>query len=143
MLRAEAIVWDLDGTLVDSAPDLASALNGVLDMRGFAGHSLATVRTMIGNGVPKLVERGFNAVGIPPDPAQLEVLVSLFVKEYTACATENTRPYPHVVETLERLRAMNLPMGVCTNKPEDFARQILVDLGLSAYFKSVVGGGRV
>ena len=140
MLQPEAIVWDLDGTLVDSAPDLASALNRVLYIRGFTGHSLATVRSMIGNGVPKLVERGFSAVGMRLEPAQLEVLVSLFVKEYKACATENTRPYPHVVETLERFRAMNFPMGVCTNKPEVFARQILEELGLSTYFKSVVGG---
>jgi len=140
VLRPEAIIWDLDGTLVDSAPDLASALNTVLDMRGFASLPITTVRKMIGNGVPKLVERGFNALGIRLEPEQLEILVSLFVKEYRACATENTRPYPLVVETLERIRAMNLPMGVCTNKPEALSRQILEDLGLAGYFKSVVGG---
>jgi len=72
MLRTESIVWDLDGTLVDSAPDLASALNTVLDMRGFANHSLETVRTMIGNGVPKLIERGFNAIGMRLDANQLQ-----------------------------------------------------------------------
>jgi len=140
VLQPEAIVWDLDGTLVDSAPDLASALNSVLNMRGFASLSLTAVRTMIGNGVPKLVERGFNALGMRLEPAQLEALVSLFVREYRACATESTRPYPHVIEILERFRAMHLPMGVCTNKPEALSRQILQDLGLSAYFKSVVGG---
>ena len=86
MLKVEAVVWDLDGTLVDSAPDLATALNSVLDKRGFAGHSLATVRGMIGNGVPKLVERGFNAIGIRLEPAQLDALVALFIKEYVACA---------------------------------------------------------
>ena len=140
MLKAEAIVWDLDGTLVDSAPDLTLALNTVLDKRGFAGLSLATVRTMIGNGVPKLVERGFNAIGMRPEPEQLDVLVSMFVEEYRACATENTRPYPHIVQTLETIREMKIPMGVCTNKPEDFTRQILEALGLSGYFSSVVGG---
>ena len=140
MLRAEAIVWDLDGTLVDSAPDLASALNTVLDKRGFAPHSLATVRTMIGNGVPKLVERGFNAIGIRPEPAQLDELVTIFVKEYSACATRQTRPYPQVVGTLQQFQAMNLPMGVCTNKPEALSRQILEDLDLSQFFSSVVGG---
>jgi len=139
-LRPEAIVWDLDGTLVDSAPDLAAALNTVLDVRGFAGHSLATVRTMIGNGVPTLVERGFNAVGIRLEPLQLEELVCLFVKEYVACATVQTRPYPGIVETLETIRDLNIPMGVCTNKPEALSRQILEGLGMSAYFSSVVGG---
>jgi len=135
-----AIIWDLDGTLVDSAPDLASALNAVLDKRGFFTHSVDVVRTMIGNGVPKLVERGFNAVGMRLEPAQLDELVAMFAKEYKICATERTRPYPHIVETLEKIRGMNIPMGVCTNKPEAFSRQILDGLGLAEYFSSVVGG---
>ena len=135
-----AIVWDLDGTLVDSAPDLASALNTVLDKRGFFTLSVNEVRKMIGNGVPKLVERGFNAVGVRPDPAQMDELIAMFVKEYKACATDNTRPYPGVVETLQQIHSMNTPMGVCTNKPEAFTRQILEGLGLSGYFSSVIGG---
>ena len=139
-VQPTAIVWDLDGTLVDSAPDLATALNTVLDMRGFFNLSLDEVRTMIGNGVPKLVERGFNAVGVRPDPVQLDDLITLFVREYRKCATDNTRPYPGIVETLEELHGMNIPMGVCTNKPEVFTRQILEGLGLSGYFSSVVGG---
>ncbi len=140
MSLPEAIVWDLDGTLVDSAPDLTTALNNVLDRRGFAGHPVARVRTMIGNGVPKLVERGFNAVGMRLDVPQLEQLVAMFVDEYRACATDRTRPYPHVVETLKQLRAMNIPMGVCTNKPWAFTTQILETLELAGFFSSVVGG---
>ena len=138
--KPSAIVWDLDGTLVDSAPDLASALNTVLDMRGFFTLSITEVRAMIGNGVPKLVERGFNAVGVRPDPAQLDELVAMFVKEYKTCATDNTRPYPGIVEALQKIQNMNIPMGVCTNKPEAFTLQILQGLGLSGYFSSVVGG---
>jgi phosphoglycolate phosphatase len=138
--QPHAIVWDLDGTLVDSAPDLASALNTVLDMRGFFTLSINEVRAMIGNGVPKLVERGFNAVGVRPDQAQLDELIAMFVKEYKACATDNTRPYPGVVEALQAIHAMNVPMGVCTNKPEAFTRQILEGLGLAKYFSNVVGG---
>jgi phosphoglycolate phosphatase len=135
-----AIVWDLDGTLVDSAPDLASALNTVLDKRGFFSHSIDVVRTMIGNGVPKLVERGFNAVGMRLEPAQLDELVAMFVKEYRACAIDQTRPYPGIVEALQKIQAMNIPMGVCTNKPEGLTTQILEGLGLATYFSSVVGG---
>ena len=138
--RPSSIVWDLDGTLVDSAPDLASALNTILDKRGFFTLSINEVRAMIGNGVPKLVERGFNAVGVRPDPAQLDELVAMFVGEYKACATDKTRPYPGVVEALQEIHNMNIPMGVCTNKPEDFTRQILEGLGLSGYFSSVIGG---
>lgn len=135
-----AIIWDLDGTLVDSAPDLATALNAVLDKRGFFTLTTEEVRTMIGNGVPKLVERGFNAVGMRPDEKQLDGLVAMFVKEYRACATDQTRPYPGMVEVLEEIRGMNIPMGICTNKPEGFTRQILEGLGLARFFSSVVGG---
>ena len=138
--KPNAIVWDLDGTLVDSAPDLATALNTVLDMRGFFTLSLGEVRKMIGNGVPKLVERGFNAVGVRPDAAQLDELVALFVPQYKACATDNTLPYPGVIEALQEIHSMNIPMGVCTNKPEAFTRQILEGLGLAGFFSSVVGG---
>jgi phosphoglycolate phosphatase len=139
-VQPQALVWDLDGTLVDSAPDLATALNAVLDMRGFFTLPLDQVRTMIGNGVPKLVERGFNAVGIRPDEAQLDHLVEMFKLEYATCATDNTRPYPGIVEVLQEIHGMNIPMGVCTNKPEAFTRQILEGLGLAGYFSSVVGG---
>jgi len=95
---------------------------------------------MIGNGVPKLVQRGFNAVGVRPEPTQLDALVAIFVQEYRACATDNTRPYPGIVEALQEIHGMNIPMGVCTNKPEGFTWQILEGLGLSGFFSSVIGG---
>lgn len=140
MSKIKAIIWDLDGTLVDSAPDLATALNTVLHKRGFFSHSIKTVRGMIGAGVPKLVERGFNAVGVHLDDNQLDELVRLFKEEYKACATDQTRPYPGVVEALEVVQNMNIPMGICTNKPEAFTRQIMEGLGLAGFFSYVVGG---
>lgn len=140
MSLPDAIVWDLDGTLVDTAPDLATALNSVLDMRGFMPHPVEAVRDMIGNGLGVLVERGFNAVGMRLDGEQLERLVLLVKQEYNTCLTERSQPYPGVVKTLEQCRALEIPMGVCTNKPEAPARAILEGLGLSDYFKSVIGG---
>jgi phosphoglycolate phosphatase len=74
------------------------------------------------------------------DSGQLEHLLKMFVKEYEACATERTRPYPKTIETLNLLSKLNIPMGVCTNKPEALSRQILEGLGLSGYFASVIGG---
>jgi phosphoglycolate phosphatase len=136
----KAIVWDLDGTLVDSGADLASALNSVLKHHGFAGHPVETVRSMIGNGVPKLLERGFRRAGIPMEPAQLDAVLPVFMATYTACATRCTRPYPNVVEVLDHFHNEGIPMGLCTNKPETISRKILTDLGLAVYFDSVVGG---
>jgi phosphoglycolate phosphatase len=140
MLRTEAIVWDLDGTLVDTAPDLVTALNTILDKSGIAGLSLNTVREMVGEGAQKLIERGFKAGGVPVDADQLGKLTALFIEVYTECATDNSRPFPQIVDTLKQLHELNIPMGVCTNKPEALSRQILDGLDLSRYFSSVVGG---
>jgi phosphoglycolate phosphatase len=140
MLRTEAIVWDLDGTLVDTAPDLVTALNTILDKSGIAGLSLNTVRAMVGEGAQKLIERGFKAGGVPVDADQLGKLTALFIEVYTECATDNSRPFPQIVDTLKQLHELNIPMGVCTNKPEALSRQILDGLDLSRYFSSVVGG---
>ncbi len=140
MSLPDAIVWDLDGTLVDSAPDLATALNSVLDMRGFMPHPVEAVRAMIGNGIPVMVKRGFNAVGARPDAEQLERLILLVKQEYSTCLTQRSRPYPGIVKALEQCRALDIPMGVCTNKPETHASAILDGLGLIDYFASVIGG---
>lgn len=140
MLRPEAIVWDLDGTLVDTAPDLVTALNTVLDKNGVPGLSLHTVRAMIGEGALKLIERGFHESGRRLDASQSEKLFPLFIEIYTDCSTDRSRPFPQIVDTLKQLHEMNIPMGVCTNKPEMLSRQILAGLDLSKYFKSVIGG---
>jgi phosphoglycolate phosphatase len=91
-----AIVWDLDGTLVESAPDLATALNALLNEHDQLGHPIARVRPMIGGGVTKLIERGFRAAGAPLDQAACEALTPRFMEIYTACATQHTHLVPHV-----------------------------------------------
>ncbi|RLA27524.1 MAG: phosphoglycolate phosphatase, partial [Gammaproteobacteria bacterium] len=82
-----AIIWDLDGTLIDSAPDLADALNALLHEHGEATLGENQVRTMIGNGVAKLIERGFAAVGEQLQSAQLQKRITRFLQLYTAAAT--------------------------------------------------------
>jgi len=135
-----AIVWDLDGTLVESAPDLATALNTLLNEQGQQGHTVARVRPMIGRGVAKLVERGFRAAGSPLDPAGVEALLPRFMELYTACATDSTYLVPNAREVLEYYYLAGVRQGLCTNKPISVTRQILGALDIKGYFSSIIGG---
>ena len=135
-----AIVWDLDGTLIDSAPDLGTALNALLREHGQAEQGSREVRSMIGDGAARLVERGFAASGHIVRDAQLSRLVQRFMTIYAECATDETRPYPGALEALQQIRDAGIRQGICTNKPEAITRQILLDLSLAEYFDAVVGG---
>ena len=142
-MRCRCVVFDLDGTLVDTAPDLAHALNQLMIEHGHQPFELPSVIEMIGQGIPKIVERGLVARGIDIDALGAEGLggaVLRYKEIYAGCLLERTRPYPDIVETLERLKARGLSLSVCTNKLETFAVEILDGLDLSRYFDVVVGG---
>ena len=104
--------------------------------------SLQQVISFIGNGLPKLVERALDATG-GSDPTLHRTGLEQFRRFYSAAPADLTRPYPGAMEMLERLRAAETPLGVCTNKPQDFTETILDQMGLSAFFGSVVGGDRL
>lgn len=135
-----AVVWDLDGTLVESAPDLASALNAILADRGLPTHDVDAVRLMIGAGVPKLIERGFRAAGAALGEPELQAIVPRFMEIYSAGATRNTHLIDHAADTLELMRRAGVRQGLCTNKPISVTRKILAALGIERYFGSVIGG---
>ena len=135
-----AIAWDLDGTLVDSAPDLAEVLNTMLGERGLSGLSLRKVRTMVGDGVQQLIERGFSASGTALSPEETAAMVPRFLDIYSGAATVRTRPFPFVREMLAYLSDAGVSQGVCTNKPEAVSRTIIEDLGLAGFFGNVTGG---
>lgn len=134
------LVFDLDGTLVDSAPDLHRCLNAVLAEQGRAAVSLADIRAMVGDGAAKLVERGFADTGTPVEAAALPALVQRFLRHYSAGRHALTRVFPGVVETLAQLRERGCRLGVCTNKPYGPTMEILEILGLTGYFGAVTGG---
>ncbi len=139
----KAVLFDLDGTLIDSAPDLTSALNRLLAAEGRPAVAIAQVKMMIGDGVHKLVERGFAAGGQTLDAARLEALALRFIPDYEANATVATRPFPGVRETLADLAGAGLGLGVCTNKPEAATRAILAAFALDRFFAAVIGGDTV
>jgi phosphoglycolate phosphatase len=136
--RYKAIVFDLDGTLVDSAPDLHSAANAALTASGREMLDLATITSFIGNGVEKLVERYLRATG-PYSQDMHQSAMAAFMDSYDANMTTLTRPYPGVQECLARLQGNAVPLAICTNKPTGPARKICEALGLSRFFTVIIG----
>ena len=127
---------DLDGTLVDSVPDLAAALNRLMQARGLPGFAEAAVTRMVGDGARVLVERAFAAQGRSPDAAAL----GDFLADYGANAAVRTRAFPGVAETLQALADAGWRLAVCTNKPVAPARSLLAALRLDGFFAAVGGG---
>jgi phosphoglycolate phosphatase len=135
---AALVVFDLDGTLIDSARDLAGALNQTLDRLrpGTPALALRDVRAMIGDGALKLITRGLRAVGLPDAPQDA---LPVFLECYRARMLDETRLYPGMAEVLESLASRRL--AVLTNKPGDLSRAILDGLGVARRFEWVYGGG--
>lgn len=133
------IIFDLDGTLVDSAADLTAAVNAMLADFGCGSPlAVAEVRRMIGDGVAMLVARALAARQCKgADPAAAE---QVFMRHYQAAAASLTAPYPGVSSALQALRAAGIPLAVCTNKPAAISAEILTGLGLAKYFARVIGG---
>jgi phosphoglycolate phosphatase len=134
------LLCDLDGTLVDSLPDLAAAIGELLEEEGRPGLAPEAVAAMVGDGVPKLIERALAATGGVPPAAALAALVARYLPIYEARMTELTRPYPGAIETLRALKAAGWRLAVCTNKPEATSRAILAGLGFEGLFEAVSGG---
>ncbi len=139
----KAVVFDLDGTLIDSAPDLRVAVNKVLAEHRRRPLGLIEVKMMVGDGAVKLVERAFATTGGEPAVSDLPDLTARFLGFYEGHAAELTRPYAGVTETLSRLRADGRALGICTNKPEAATREVLHDLSLDGYFDAVLGGDSI
>lgn len=135
--RFSAIVFDLDGTLVDSAPDLCGVVNQMLKRHGRVELDLDEIRRMVGDGAAKLIERGFAAHGLP---APLPDLTKEFLALYEQRIAAETRPFPGVLPTLEKLKAAGLRLGVCTNKTTHLSRRLLDELDMTRFFSAVVGG---
>jgi phosphoglycolate phosphatase len=134
----KAVVFDLDGTLIDSAPDLHIAANRMLDDLRRPPLTLETVASFVGNGVPTLVARCLAATGGPG--TDLDYATDRFREHYARAPAYLTRPYVGVDMMLRRLTEFGFALGICTNKPYKFAVTILEQLGMMRFIGAVVGG---
>lgn len=134
------LVFDLDGTLVDTAPDLARTMNTLLTKNGREALEPASVRSMVGQGARALMAKAFERTGGPADDALLDRLYDQFLEHYVGSIDQLSAPYPGVVETLDHFKAASAVMAVCTNKPESASHRLLAALGLDQYFGAVLGG---
>ncbi|MCS6987330.1 MAG: phosphoglycolate phosphatase [Sphingomonadaceae bacterium] len=132
------VVFDLDGTLVDTAPDLAAALNHALAVLGRPPVAPASVRTMVGRGARALLERGLATTG-GASPELVEAGLDPFLDHYRAHIARLSRPFPGVEPTLDRLAAAGRRLAVCTNKPEALTHALLAKLGWTGRFAAVLG----
>jgi phosphoglycolate phosphatase len=139
MTSALTVVFDLDGTLVDTAPDLISALNFILDREGLAPVPLHAARTMIGAGARRLVERGLELEGRRYHLDDVNRLTSDFIDYYAAHIADASRPFEGLEGALDDLKAQGYRFAVCTNKLEWLSKLLLDRLGLSWRFSAICG----
>jgi len=138
-MSALTVVFDLDGTLVDTAADLASATNRILASEGLAPISLAKMRTLISYGARHMIERGLSERGAKKPQAEVDALLATFLADYGKNIAVESRPFPGALEVLGRLTQAGHRLAVCTNKREHLARKLLAELKMDGLFHAVTG----
>ncbi|HEY7979003.1 MAG TPA: HAD-IA family hydrolase [Rhizomicrobium sp.] len=141
-LSLPALIFDLDGTLVDTAPDLLGAMNAVLVAQGRETVDPETLRHMVGFGAASLIRQAMTATGDPVAEDMLHRLVDDFVVHYGEHIADASVPFPGVIDTLTMLTSQGVPMGVLTNKPHELALPLLDALDMSKFFGAIHGAGR-
>jgi phosphoglycolate phosphatase len=142
MNPAPSLIFDLDGTLADTSPDLLGATNAVLAARGRPRLDLDHLRHMVGFGAVALITQAMEASGAPVAEADLPPLIGIFLDHYRGHIADGTRLFPDVAETLAALKEDGARLGVLTNKPQELTDLLLPRLGLDHLFSAVYGAGR-
>jgi phosphoglycolate phosphatase len=133
------IVFDLDGTLVDTAPDLVATLNALLARGGYRTVAYEDARIMIGGGARHMLAQALASQGVAPAPAALDRLFADFISHYAIHVADRSRPFPGLEAALDRLAAQGDRFAVCTNKLERLSLLLLERLGLAGRFAAVCG----
>lgn len=139
-MTSPLVIFDLDGTLIDTAPDLMASLNHVLALNGLSPVAYEDMTWLVGQGAKAMIERAWEHHGHPGSPEQLEAAFEAFLVHYAAEMPGKSAPYPGLMDALDRLEAAGMALAVCTNKTEGLARQLLDRLGLTPRFAAITGG---
>lgn len=138
-LAGATLVFDLDGTLIDTAPDLVGTLNDMLEAEGMPPLPLASARHMVGHGARALLIRGFEAAGVRWAPERDAELNARFIEVYLARVARESRPFPGMEDVLDGFARRGASLAVCTNKRTDLSLALLEAVGLADRFAAVVG----
>jgi phosphoglycolate phosphatase len=138
-LFGAAVIFDLDGTLVDTAADLAAAANQALAAQGFEPVPAARVRSLIGHGARATLSKAFAERGAAPSTEEMDGHLAAFLEYYHAHIADHSRPFPDAVGVIEELRRAGAKIAICTNKYEATSRLLIKKLGLEDLFDTIVG----
>ncbi|MFZ3033027.1 MAG: HAD family hydrolase [Parvibaculum sp.] len=139
-MTSASLLFDLDGTLADTAGDLCETMNVILTRHGRERVPESRVRHLVGGGARLLMQRGFAETGVEATEAQLDQLFQEFIEYYSAHIADHTKLWPGIEPLLMRLADEGVGLAVCTNKVEHLARQLLSKLRIDHYFPVVIGG---
>ena len=135
------LVFDLDGTLVETAPDLIAALNRTIALEGLPALPEDSVRQIVGRGSRYMLEQCFIMHNHQISPARLEDLIAIYIDTYGDHIADNSYPFPGVIEAMERHRAQGWAFAVCTNKPTGLSEKLLRQLQIDHWFNAIGGAG--
>lgn len=138
-MPAPTIVFDLDGTLIDTAPDLIDTLNLVFSREGLPPVAYDTARNLIGGGARAMIARGIEAEGRTLEPSKLEQMFTDFIAHYSEHIADRSRPFPGLIEALDALADRGCRLAVCTNKLEQLSLRLLKELALADRFEAICG----
>ena len=138
-LAADCVIFDLDGTLVDTAPDLLATLNVLLTEMGRRPLELDEIKEAVGYGAKALIRNGGKITGDPFDEETVEALFGRYLAHYGANIANESEPFPGAIEVLDALKERGVPMAICTNKLEDLTHKLLEALKILSYFEVIVG----
>jgi len=138
-MNIDTVIFDLDGTLVHTAPDLLRATNHVLAGQGRRGVVLDDILETVSFGAKAMIKRGFELTGEPVDQPQLDVLFMRFIDFYIANIAVDSKPFDGCLDLLGKCQAQGMKLGVCTNKLETLAVKLLAELDMLKYFAAIIG----